>query len=247
MRQSGPTQEWITPSYASTARPTVLFIFFSFTNQTRRVASTMADVFRSHGWNIDEAAIVMADERYSLPFPWRPFWRRLLGWIPPQLLDRRCTITVPPHITAASASYDLICIGSPTWWLLPALPISSFLHGESARRLLEGRPFAVFAVARAFWRLNAWRVAALGRRCGGRHIASRGFVFPGNQLQSFASLACHLRTGASPSRWWGLPLHPYGISPEALQAAGDFAFQLASYPDIRPGDPALHEHVICNS
>lgn len=233
MRQNFPTQEWITPSHASTAPPTVLFIFFSFTNQTRRVVSAMADVFRSRGWNVEEAAIVMADERYPLPFPWRPFWRHLLGWIPPQLLDRRCDITVPPHITAASASYDLICIGSPTWWLLPALPISSFLHGESARRLLEGRPFAVFAVARSLWWLNAWRVAALARRCGGRHVASRGFVFPGNQLQSFASLACYLRTGASPSRWWGLPLHPYGLTSEGLLAARRFATELASHPDNR--------------
>jgi len=233
MRQNVPAQEWITPSHASTAPPTVLFIFFSFTNQTRRVAAAMADVLRSRGWDVEEAAIVMADERYPLPFPWRLFWRRLLGWIPPQLLDRRCGITVPPHITAASASYDLICIGSPTWWLLPALPISSFLHGESARRLLEGRPFAVFAVARSLWWLNAWRVAALARRCGGRHVASRGFVFPGNQLQSFASLACYLRTGGSPSRWWGLRLHPYGLTSEGLLAARRFATELASHPDTR--------------
>jgi hypothetical protein len=233
MRQNHPAQEWLTRSPESTARPTVLFIFFSFTNQTRRVASAMADVFTSLGWNVDEAAIVMADERYSLPFPLRPFWRRLFGWIPPQMLERPCDISVPQHITAASASYDLICIGSPTWWLMPALPISSFLHGESARRLLEGRPFAVFAVARSLWRLNAWRVAALARRCGGRHVASRGFVFPGNQLQSFASLACYLRTGASPSRWWGLPLYPYGLAADGLVAARRFATELASHHDTR--------------
>lgn len=233
MRQNDPGSECIPIPTASTARPTVLFIFFSFTGQTRRVALEMAKVFESFGWRVEEAAVVMADERYPLPFPWRPFWRRLLGWIPPQLLNRRCSITVPPEIAAASVSYDLICVGSPTWWLLPALPISSFLQGESARRLLEGRPFAVFAVARSFWRLNAWRVAMLAQRCGGRHVASRGFVFPGNQLQSFASLACYLRTGDSPSRWWGLPLHPYGLATEGLVAARGFAAHLASNPDIR--------------
>jgi hypothetical protein len=99
---------------------------------------------------------------------------------------------------------------------------------EAARRLLAGRPFAVFAVARSFWRLNAWRVAALARRCGGRHVASRGFVFPGNQVQSFAALACYLRTGVSQARWCGLPLHPYGLAADSLQSARDFATQLAA-------------------
>lgn len=214
---------------------TVLVLSFSFTGQTRRVAAALAEGFRSRGWNVEEAALVMADERYPLPFPWRRLWRQLLGWIPPQLLGRRCRIALVPEFTAASRAYDLICIGSPTWWLSPALPISSFLQDDAARRLLAGRSFAVFTVARSFWRLNAWRVATLARRCGGRHVASRGFVFPGHQLQSFAALACYLRTGVSSARWCGLPLHPYGLAPEALQEARDFAGQLAAHAGIRTG------------
>jgi len=212
-----------------------LVVFFSFTGQTRRVASALAAGFRSLGWSVEEVAIVIADERFPLPFPWRRFWRHLLGWIPPQLLGRRCRIALVPELTAELLACDLVCIGSPTWWLSPALPVSSFLQGEAARRLLAGRPFAVFAVARSFWRLNAWRVAALARRCGGRHVASRGFVFPGNQVQSFAALACYLRTGVSGTRWCGLPLHPYGLKPEASQAARDFAAQLAGHDGTGTG------------
>jgi len=208
-------------------RPTVAIVFFSFTGQTRRVAEVMAETFSDLGWHVIDMPVLLADDRYSLPFPWRPFWRRLLGWILPQVLGRPCGITMPPDMAAGTVACDLVCIGSPTWWLLPALPIASFLQDQAARRLLDGRPFAVFAVARSFWWLNAWRIGRLARRCGGRHLASRGFVFPGNQLQSFATLAWYLRSGVSRSHWWGLPLHPYGLTPVTLQAAREFAAELA--------------------
>lgn len=209
-------------------RPTVVIVFFSFTGQTRRVAEVMAEAFRELGWQVIDAPVRLTDERYPLSVPWRPFWRRLLGWIPPQVLGRTCGVAVPPDVSAGAVACDLVCIGSPTWWLLPAMPLTSFLRDPSARRLLDGRPFAVFAVARAFWRLNAWRVRTLARRCGGRHLASRGFVFPGNQLQSFATLASYLRTGVSRERWWGVPLYPYGLTPDALRAARAFATELAA-------------------
>lgn len=208
-------------------RPTVVIVFFSFTGQTLRVAEAMAEAFRDLGWHVVAAPVRLADDRYPLQFPWQPFWRPLLGWILPQVLGRPCGITVPPEVADGNVACDLICIGTPTWWLLPALPIASFLHDAAARRLLDGRPFAVFAVARSFWWLNAWRIGRLARRCGGRHLASRGFVFPGNQLQSFATLASYLRTGVSRSRWWGLPLHPYGLTPATLEAARAFAADLA--------------------
>lgn len=217
-------------------RPTVVIVFFSCTGQTRRVADVMADAFRDLGWHVVTAPVMPADERYSLDVPLRPFWRRLLGWIPPQVLGRPCGVTVPPEVAAGDVACDLVCVGSPTWWLLPALPIASFLHDAAAGRLLDGRPFAVFAVARSFWRLNAWRIGRLARRCGGRHLASRGFVFPGNQIQSFAALAWYLRTGVSRSRWWGLPLYPYGLNPAALHEARAFAADLAARARDRADD-----------
>jgi hypothetical protein len=236
MQRCDPQPEWSNPANESTRQLTVLLVFFSFTGQTRRIAAALSEGFRGRGWNVVEAAVVVADSRYPLPFPWRRFWRHLLGWIPPQWLGQRCRIGLLPEITAEPLAADLICIGSPTWWLLPALPISSFLQGDVARELLAGRPFAVFAVARSFWRLNAWRVATLARRCGGRHVASRGFVFPGNQLQSFAALACYLRTGVSRNRWCGLPLHPYGLAADSLESARDFAARLAAHDGIRKGN-----------
>lgn len=208
-------------------KPTAVVLYFSFTGQTRRVADAVAATFRDRGWDVVEVPVTVDDARYPLPFPWQPFWRRLLGWIPPQILGRRCGIAMPPDVAAGLVSCNLVCIGSPTWWLLPALPLASFLQSDAARRLLDGRPFAVFAVGRSFWRLNAWRVARLGRRCGGRHIASRGFVFPGNQFQSFAALACYLRTGVSRPRLWGVPLHPYGLTTETVVKARAFAAELA--------------------
>ena len=154
------------------------------------------------------------------------------GWIPPQVLRRKCLFSLPADIF--EQPFNLVCVGSPTWWLQPAIPVTSLLRSESGLRLLNGRPFCVFAVARSFWRLNAWRVAALGKRCGGRHVGSRGFVFPGNQLQSFAALAGYLATGESPTRFWGMRVHPYGLTAAAVEAARAFASDLAEGSQDRP-------------
>jgi len=208
--------------------PTVLLVSFSFTGQTRRVAEAMAETFRSYDWNVVEVPLRLVDARYPLSLPWHPFWQQLLGWIRPQVLQLQCNFAVPEGFGSGPPHVDIVCIGSPTWWLLPAIPVTSFLRSTLASQLLHDRSFAVFAVARSFWRLNAWRVTALARRCGGRHIASRGFVFPGNQLQSFLTLAIHLKGGTSPARAWGIPLHPYGLAADTLRAAQGFAEALAT-------------------
>ena len=214
------------------AKPAVLFVYFSFTGQTRRVADAMTRTFEEHGWDVVHAPLQLTDSRYPLPFPWPRPLAYLLGWIPPQVLRRKCLFSLSADIF--ERPFDLVCVGSPTWWLQPAIPVTSLLRSESGLRLLYGRPFCVFAVARSFWRLNSWRVAALGKRCGGRHVGSRGFVFPGNQLQSFAALAGYLATGESPTRFWGMRVHPYGLTAAAVEAARAFASDLAEGSQDRP-------------
>ena len=113
-------------------KPRVLILYYSFTHQTRRVADAMAEVFDELGWEVERCNIEFIDERYRIELPFRPVIRNLLSWLPAQVLGKTCAVHVPEEVVAAD--YDLICLGSPTWWLNPAMPVVSFLKSSRSRQ-----------------------------------------------------------------------------------------------------------------
>ncbi len=75
-----------------------------------------------------------------------PF-RELVGMIPAESPRRRpAKIVIPDVVT--ERNYDLVCIGSPTWWLSTNVPIRPFLQSDTAARVLQGKPFAVAVCCR---------------------------------------------------------------------------------------------------
>lgn len=56
---------------------------------------------------------------------------------------------VPDVVT--EREYDLVCIGSPTWWLSTNVPIRSFLQSEAASRVLTGKQFTAAVPCRRYW------------------------------------------------------------------------------------------------
>lgn len=207
-------------------KPRVLLLYYTFTNQTRRVADAMAEVFREQGWETHECAIEFIDERYRIEFPFRPFWPRLMRWFLPQLAGRTGEIYVPED--TVTGAFDLICIGSPTWWLHPAMPVVSFLTSESSRRLLAGRPFAVFTVCRAVWWNNLRVVKKLAKRQGGSFVDAAAFCFEGNQVQTALSFLNYMQTEANRERYWGVKIYCFGVPDEGIEKARSFARGLAT-------------------
>ena len=55
-----------------TEAPRALFVYFSFSQRTRRVADTMADTLRRRGYEVTEAAIEFTDQHYGKKFSKRP-------------------------------------------------------------------------------------------------------------------------------------------------------------------------------
>jgi hypothetical protein len=113
----------------SATKPSVLFVYFTYTNQTRKVIDVMAEVLRGRDVDVTLAAIGFTDPRYAdrfeeFPMP-HPF-RELVGMIPAESPRRRpAKIVIPDVVT--EREYDLVCIGSPTWWLSTDVPVCSFL------------------------------------------------------------------------------------------------------------------------
>ena len=123
--------------------PSVLIVYYTHTQQARRVADEMAGVFRERGCNVEQASIEFTDPRFIEKFSRFPFkhavWD-LLAVLPGQTLRKTGQIAIPE--AATRNDYDLICVGSATWFFTTNMPLRSYLVSEAAKQVFDGKPFA---------------------------------------------------------------------------------------------------------
>ena len=70
---------------------------------------------------VEPAAVELTDSRYAerfTRFPLRHIYRDLFGMIPAQMRAATGEIRIPD--AAKAGDYDLVVIGSPTWWMRTA-------------------------------------------------------------------------------------------------------------------------------
>jgi len=209
-------------------RPRILFLYYTYTKQTLALVETMSDVFRERGCHVQPALIEFTDPRYAqrfgeFPMP-HPF-RELFGMILPVARDVTGEIRVPDVV--GEGPYDLVCIGSPTWWLSTNVPVRSFLESDAAAPLLDGHRFAVFVACRRYWRHNLHTVRKLGRKAGGEYVDGIHFSYLGGQVRSLLSLISYLGSGEYRERYMGVKIPRTNLQPEHLEAAREFAGRLA--------------------
>jgi menaquinone-dependent protoporphyrinogen IX oxidase len=208
--------------------PKVLLLYYSYTGQAKKVLDAAAEVFRARGCEVTEAPIEFTDPRYAerfSRFPMRSVWPEFLGMLPAQTLKRTGDIRTPEAVR--TGSYDLICIGSPTWWDTVSMPLRTFLMSHEARPVLDGKRFAVFVVCRRKWRKNLAGVRKLAEKKGGRYVDGIHFTYPGGELPSMLSLTSYLGTGEYRDRYLGMKLPPTNINDEHLEEARRFAGRVA--------------------
>ena len=208
--------------------PRVLLLYYSYTGQSKKVLDAAAEVLRARGCDVTEAPVEFTDPRYAerfSRFPMRSVWPEFLGMLPAQTLKRTGDIRTPDAVR--TGDYDLICIGSPTWWDTVSMPLRSFLMSHEARPLLDGKRFAVFVVCRRKWRKNLRDVRKLAEKKGGRYVDGIHFTYPGGELSSMLSLTSYLGTGEYKQRWHGLTLPPTNINDEHLEESRRFAARVA--------------------
>jgi hypothetical protein len=220
------------------AKPSVLFVYYSYTQQTRKVAEAMAEVLRGRGCEVHLAAIELTDPRYAkrfsqFPMP-RPFLE-VVAMIPAELRRRPAKIAIPAVVT--ERAYDLVCIGSPTWWLTTDVPIRSFLQSDTAGRVLNGKPFAAAIPCRRYWKHNLKTVRRLGTERGGVFADGIHFRYQGGQVRSLLSLLSYLGSGKYRERYLGVKIPPTNIQDYHLEAARKFADGLGDRLLASAGDP----------
>jgi menaquinone-dependent protoporphyrinogen IX oxidase len=213
---------------ASETKPRLLFVYYTHTQQAQRVCDAMADVLRGRGCDVSRAAIEFTEPRYSGKFASFPFRHAVFDILPllwPQLRRKTGQIRIPDE--AKAGDYDLVCLGSPTWFFTTNMPLRSYLKSEEARAVLTGKPFAVYVVCRRYWSVNLKEVRKLGTAQGGEYVDGTRFTFEGGQIRSLLALLSYFGKGEMRERSLGIKIPPTNLKPDFGDQAQAFANNLA--------------------
>lgn len=224
------------------AKPRVLLVYYTFSKQTERVADVIAATLEDRGADVIRARIELTDKRWAKRFdkiPMRFPMLKIVGMLPAQMRQATGEIAIPAD--AQDGEYDLVVIGSPTWWFRVSLPIRSYLKSPAARKVLNGKPFAGFSTSRRYWHYNVGNIRRFGEADGGRWIAETHFVAKGNQVQSMLAWLSFMSGFTYFNKALRLPptnLQP-GFEAQARKFAGSLAEKalgaVASERAQRPG------------
>jgi len=219
-------------------KPKVLFVYYTYTKQTLKVVEAMSEVLRDRGCDVQQAAIDLTDKRYTArfhEFPMPHAFREVLAMIPAEIFRKTGEISIPDE--ARGGDYDLVVIGSPTWWLSTDLPVRSYLESDAAGTLLSGKRFAAFVVCRRYFGHNLRTVKKLATKKGGTYLDSTHFSYQGGQITSLLSLISYLGSGEYRDRFLGVKIPLTNIQDYHLKAAREFAGGLADRLDAN-GSPS---------
>src|SRR4051812_40090821 len=210
-----------------TRQPSVLVVYYTYTQQARKVAEAMAGEFRERGCSVTFAKIDFTDKRWVERFSRFPFKRPLsevLGMFVPQMRGATGEIEIPEE--ARREGYDLVCIGSPTWFFRPSIPIRSYLVSDEAGAVLDGKPFAIYVVCRRYWSINMKGVRKLAKERGGEYVGNTHFVYAGRQIRSLLSLLNYFTYGENREKYAGVRIPPTNLQAGYEEQARGFASKL---------------------
>lgn len=216
-------------------KPRALLVHYSFSQQTARVAAVMAESLAGKGYDVKRAALEFTDPRWAKRFSTVPMRFPALQ-IPTILLAQRMRKTGEIRIPeeAQKGDYDLVLIGSPTWWLTTNMPVRSYLKSSEARGVLDGTSFAAFSVSRRYWKGNMKDVRRLGEGCGGTWLGETHFTAAGGQVTSMLSWLAYMKRGEARKRILGVRMPAPNLKPDFEEQARSFVGRVAHRPTSRP-------------
>jgi flavodoxin len=206
----------------------VLIVYYTYSQQTGKVADAMAKALQARGHEVTKALIEFTDHHYGerfshWPMNW-PIWN-IVGMLPAQKRRKTGQISIPDQ--ARDGDYDLVIVGSPTWWLTTNMPVRSYLKDPAAKKVLDGKPFAAFTTSRRYWKGNIADIRELGETAGGHWEGQTHFVSDGNQVMSMWSWLAFMRHAEERKCSFGKKLPKPNLKPDHEKQAHSFADDLA--------------------
>jgi menaquinone-dependent protoporphyrinogen IX oxidase len=215
-------------SESGATKPRVLFVYYTHTQQALRVVEAMSETLRERGFDVSQAGIEFTDSRYREKFATFPFKHAVFDIVPlalPQLRQKTGEIEIPE--AAREGDYDLVVIGSPTWFFRTCMPLRSYLESDEAKKILTGKPFGAFVVCRRYWNWNLKEVKRRGVAKGGTYLDGIRFTYEGGQVRSLLSLISYFGKGENRKRYLGIKIPPTNLKPDFTEQARSFANDLA--------------------
>lgn len=124
----------------------ILVIHYSQSGQLTEIVNNVCASLRSS----DEITITdyVVEMETPFPFPWTK--DKFFGIFPETFMQIPEPVKPMPD-EVLSKTYDLIILGYPIWYLTPALPISSFLDTEQAKKVFKNTPVITVIGCRNMW------------------------------------------------------------------------------------------------
>ena len=194
------------------SEPKALLVYFTFSQQTRRVVAVMEEALAEKGYDVTSSAIEFTDPHWSKLFSELPMRRPALR-IPTILIAQRRRKTGEIRIPeeAQSGGYNLVVIGSPTWWLTTNMPVRSAKSPRPEPSCTAGR-CGVLGLAALLEGEHARRREA--RRGQRRQVAGRShFTADGGQVESMLSWLAYMKSGQPRERILGVKMPKPNLSP----------------------------------
>ncbi len=206
----------------------LLIVHYSQTNQlTRAVDALLAPLRNQQDIELVEARIT---PRTPYRFPWR--FLDFLDVFPESVYMDPPEIA-PPNFDP-DEHFDLIILAYQVWFLSPSLPMTGFLHSESAR-VLRGKPVITLIACRNMWlTAQAKMVATLAKR-GAYVLDNIVLVDSAPAWSTFITTPRWLLTGRKEAFWKIFP--SAGVSAQDIADTARFGRALRNALPSLPAQP----------
>ena len=142
--------------------PSVLILFYSFSNQTRRMVHVAEEVLRAEGLTFHEERI---RPRHPLPFPVNSVLNTFVLMI--KTFFRWRVPIEPLSQRALTGDFDLVILAGPTWSYNPSGPILSLLDLYGPK-LFRTRRVLPLISCRSYWKSHYRYLKGRIQSVGGR-------------------------------------------------------------------------------
>ncbi|MDH3231344.1 MAG: hypothetical protein OEN55_16250 [Alphaproteobacteria bacterium] len=207
------------------SRGKAAILYFSLTGTGRGGVDSVRDGLESKGYTVDTIQIKPVETGlFRFPFGSALDFVRIGARA---VLRVRAKIE-PPDLPAAH-DYDLIVVGSQTWFVGMSAPIEEVFMDPANHPFFRGRDAAVFVVCRGLWRRSQAMLIRHLEGAGASLVGARAYTHTGREPSRLFSLVAYLAYGETgrPAflKWFLQPR--YGLSEADLDELRRFGAALA--------------------
>lgn len=199
----------------------VLVVNFSQTGQLSEIVGQITGPLRAAGHHVHLETLM---PETPFPFPWP-----LVDFV--DVFPECVQLDAPPLKPLGipeNSDFDLVILAYQVWYLSPGLPMTAFLGGPEARRLLADKPVVTIVACRNMWLSAQSTMQRLIDEAGGHLRDHLAFTDQGPALATFITTPRWVLTGRR-DRFLGMP--PAGVDPAEIQGASRFGRALADALD----------------